>query len=90
MSRANASVPTAQHEFASGVRWGGRPNSPATPLASAHASPDGGMRPEQVAKTFGISRAAVYWQLTAPLGEPDSGLLGQPPASVHDDQVRSA
>jgi hypothetical protein len=48
------------------------------------------MRPEQVAKTFGISRAAVYWQLTAPLGEPDSGLLGQPPASVHDDQVRSA
>jgi DNA invertase Pin-like site-specific DNA recombinase len=65
-------------------RKNGRPAGPppkltGDTLAAAQASLDSGMRPEQVAKTFGVSRATVYRRLRVPAGGVAGGPLADPP-----------
>jgi DNA invertase Pin-like site-specific DNA recombinase len=74
-------------------RKNGRPVGPppkltGDSLAAAQASLDAGMRPEQVAKTFGVSRATVYRRLTVPTTPADGGPLEDPPAREHGDASR--
>jgi DNA invertase Pin-like site-specific DNA recombinase len=73
-------------------RKNGRPVGPPPKLtgdmaAAAQASLDAGMRPEQVAKTFGVSRATVYRRLTVPqAAAAGGGPLADPLARERADE----